>query len=35
MIVSQCPLTFNGAYGLSEENHSIKFCEYEQNRQIR
>ncbi|CAF4750405.1 unnamed protein product [Rotaria sp. Silwood1] len=28
-IIDECPLTFDGAYGLTQTNHSIKFCEYE------
>ncbi|CAF2725703.1 unnamed protein product [Rotaria sp. Silwood2] len=27
-IFGECPLTFNGAYGLTKANHSIKFCEH-------
>ncbi|CAF1106897.1 unnamed protein product [Rotaria sp. Silwood1] len=27
-ILRKCPLTFDGAYGLTEANHSIKFCEH-------
>ena len=26
-IVDKCPLTFDGAYGLTKANHSIEFCE--------
>ncbi|CAF1294558.1 unnamed protein product [Rotaria sordida] len=32
-IFGKCPLTFNGAYGLTQANHSIKFCCYEKNYQ--
>ncbi|CAF3878085.1 unnamed protein product [Rotaria sp. Silwood1] len=27
-IFGECPLTFNGAYGLTKANHSIEFCEH-------
>ncbi|CAF4087448.1 unnamed protein product [Rotaria sp. Silwood2] len=30
----ECPLTFNGAYGLTKANHSIEFCEHGKTRQI-
>ncbi|CAF1384125.1 unnamed protein product [Rotaria sordida] len=33
-IFRKCPLTFNGAYGLTEANHSIEFCKHEQTRQF-
>ncbi|CAF4475120.1 unnamed protein product, partial [Rotaria sp. Silwood2] len=28
-IVDECPLTFDGTYGLTKSNHSIEFCENE------
>ncbi|CAF2982630.1 unnamed protein product [Rotaria sp. Silwood2] len=28
-IFGECPLTFDGAYGLTQANHSIEFCECE------
>ncbi|CAF3904693.1 unnamed protein product [Rotaria sp. Silwood1] len=33
-IFRKCPLTFNGAYGLTEANHSIEFCEHGKTRRI-
>ncbi|CAF3180150.1 unnamed protein product, partial [Rotaria sp. Silwood2] len=33
-IVKKCPLTFNGAYGLTKANHSIEFCKQRQARAI-
>ncbi|CAF1327633.1 unnamed protein product [Rotaria sordida] len=33
-IFNTCPLTFDGAYGLTKANHSIKFCEHETTRRI-
>ncbi|CAF5003370.1 unnamed protein product, partial [Rotaria sp. Silwood1] len=33
-IFNTCPLTFDGAYGLTEANHSIKFCKHETTRRI-
>ncbi|CAF1478323.1 unnamed protein product, partial [Rotaria sordida] len=33
-IVGECPLTFNGAYGLTKANHSIEFCDYGKNHRI-
>ncbi|CAF1269372.1 unnamed protein product [Rotaria sp. Silwood1] len=34
-VIGQCPLTFDGAYGLTEAKHSIKFCEHTKTRPIR
>ncbi|CAF1226409.1 unnamed protein product [Rotaria sordida] len=33
-IFDECPLTFDGAYGLTQANHSIEFCDYEKNYRI-
>ncbi|CAF2695277.1 unnamed protein product [Rotaria sp. Silwood2] len=33
-IYAECPLTFDGAYGLTKANHSIKFCEHRTTRRI-
>ncbi|CAF1402448.1 unnamed protein product [Rotaria sp. Silwood1] len=33
-IYGKCPLTFDGAYGLTKANHSIEFCEYGTTRRI-
>ncbi|CAF3809695.1 unnamed protein product [Rotaria sordida] len=33
-IVDKCPLTFDGAYGLTKANHSIEFCERGTTRRI-
>ncbi|CAF4843052.1 unnamed protein product [Rotaria sp. Silwood1] len=33
-IFGECPLTFNGAYGLTKANHSIEFCEHGTTRRI-
>ncbi|CAF1213137.1 unnamed protein product [Rotaria sordida] len=33
-IFNTCPLTFDGAYGLTKANHSIKFCKHETTRRI-
>ncbi|CAF1358880.1 unnamed protein product [Rotaria sordida] len=33
-ISAKCPLTFDGAYGLTKANHSMKFCEHGKTRQI-
>ncbi|CAF4854496.1 unnamed protein product [Rotaria sp. Silwood1] len=33
-IVHQCPLTFDGAFGLTQTNHCIEFCEYGKNHRI-
>jgi len=33
-IVDTCPLTFDGAYGLTQANHSIEFCEHGTTRRI-
>ncbi|CAF2725304.1 unnamed protein product [Rotaria sp. Silwood2] len=33
-IFRKCPLTFNGAYGLTEANHSIEFCKQGKTRQF-
>jgi hypothetical protein len=32
--VDKCPLTFDGAYGLTQSNHSIEFCAHETTRPI-
>ncbi|CAF3902796.1 unnamed protein product [Rotaria sp. Silwood1] len=34
-IYDKCPLEFDGAYGLTQEKHSIKFCKHRNNRQIK
>ncbi|CAF1246724.1 unnamed protein product [Rotaria sp. Silwood1] len=33
--MDECPLTFDGAYGLTQANHSIEFCQYEKVCEIR
>ncbi|CAF1614793.1 unnamed protein product [Rotaria sp. Silwood1] len=33
-IFDECPLTFDGAYGLTQANHSIELCEHGNNRRI-
>ncbi|CAF1452835.1 unnamed protein product [Rotaria sordida] len=33
-IFAECPLTFDGAYGLTQANHSIKFCEHGKKRRV-
>ncbi|CAF4857282.1 unnamed protein product [Rotaria sp. Silwood1] len=33
-IFDECPLTFDGAYGLTQTNHSIELCEHGNNRRI-
>ncbi|CAF5113638.1 unnamed protein product, partial [Rotaria sp. Silwood1] len=33
-IYAKCPLTFDGAYGLTKTNHSIEFCEHKTTRRI-
>ncbi|CAF3738670.1 unnamed protein product [Rotaria sp. Silwood1] len=35
MIIDECPLRFDGAFGLTKANHSIEFCQYEEDDQIR
>ncbi len=32
--VGQCPLTFDGAYGLTEAKHSVRFCSNKKTRPI-
>ncbi|CAF4889557.1 unnamed protein product [Rotaria sp. Silwood1] len=33
-IYGKCPLTFDGAYGLTKVNHSIEFCQHKTTRRI-
>ncbi|CAF1429737.1 unnamed protein product [Rotaria sordida] len=33
-LYAKCPLTFDGAYGLTKANHSIEFCEHGTTRRI-
>ncbi|CAF5168313.1 unnamed protein product, partial [Rotaria sp. Silwood1] len=35
MIIDECSLRFDGTFALTKANHSIEFCQYEEDDQVR